>query len=131
MVVAAVMVEVAVGTSVVGAMSAAVGILPAVAIEVVTPVAQAMADIEADMAGTEATVDIEADMAGAEATVVIEADMAGMEVGVAGAGVASGSGSISRRFPTTTQRFGTPACLTTMRMIITTNGTATWVSTKL
>src|SRR5271168_2765975 len=109
---------VVVGILVVGAMSAAVGILPAVAIAVDTPATQAMADIEADMAGMEVTVDI-------------EADTAGTEVGVVGVGVASGSGSISRRFPTTTQRFGTPAYLTTMRMIITTNGTVTWVSMKL
>src|SRR5271168_3643047 len=96
---------VVVGILVVGAMSAAVGILPAVAIAV--------------------------DTAGMEVTVDIEADTAGTEVGVVGGGVASGSGSISRRFPTTTQRFGTPAYLTTMRMIITTNGTVTWVSMKL
>src|SRR5579863_7129584 len=102
------MAEVVVGTLVVGAMSAAVGILRAVAIEVATPAAQAMADIEEDLAGTAATVDIEAAMVGVEATVDIEADTAGTEVGVVGAGVASGSGSISRRFPTTTQRIGTP-----------------------
>jgi hypothetical protein len=121
----AVMAEGVVGILVVGVMSAAVDIFPAVVIEADTPATQAMADIEADTAAMEVTVGIEEVMAGTEVTVDIEEAMAGTEAGVGGAGPASGSACISRRFPIITQRFGTLAYLTIMRTITTTNGTAT------
>jgi hypothetical protein len=150
------MAEEVVGTPVVEAILAAVDILPAVAIEADMPVTQAMAGIGADtpvtqamagigadtpvtraMAGieadtpvTRAMAGIEADMAGAVVMADIEVDMAGAVVGAVGAGAASASGCILRRFPITTQRFGTPVYLTIMRTIITINGTATWVSMK-
>ena len=73
----------------------------------------------------EVTVATRAVMAGIEVIEDIEAAMAGTEDGVVGAGAASESGCISRRFLTTIQQFGTRAYLTIMRTIITTNGTAT------
>jgi len=123
------MAEGAGGILVVGAILAAVDILPVAAIEADTPDTQAMADIEADTPDTQAMADIEADTAGMVVTVDTEAGMAGAAT-VVGVGAVLASDCISRHFPTITQRFGTPAHLTIMRTIITTNGTVTLVSMK-
>jgi hypothetical protein len=109
--------EVVADISVVAATSAGVGVADSVVARVM------VVDFEAGTAGV-------GDTAGVEDTAGIEVAMDGAEDMEVGVGVALALDCISRAFRITTRPFGMAVCLTITQTIITTNGTATWVSMK-